>query len=225
MAKALVDPVKFFEQEAANIEDSIGQQGSSRISLTQQKSFVLPDGTESSEPLRIIIADFMNWNVKYRKPYNQAKTDDDRKPVCWAFGKNRHENLAPDEVIDKKNDNCADPSRTEGGCPHMAFPKDGGGRACRNTVRLGLMHPAEGDDILILNVPPTSLTNWNRFVTSIKRKHNSIPARVITQISFDPNSHYSKLVFEDCGFHKRLEDIITRRDEIGQLLARQPSLD
>lgn len=131
------------------------------------------------------------------------------------------------------------------GCPMaewgsaMRSGKPGRGKACKNTVRLALLpaglyapHPQHrgawelglhddpehyfGADVVFLSVPPTSLSNWEKYKKMLRVQHARAPYGAVTRIWLAPdNNTQFKINFEmvELASPEMLQGIIPRVDE------------
>lgn len=158
------------------------------IKLGKDKTFIMPDGTKSDEPMNVVIVEFTNRNMYYAGKYDPKNVV---PPVCFAIGQVINELVPSENSPDKQHSNCA-------GCPQNQFSKDGGGKPCKNTRYLALMAPtAKGPDdpILVLSVSPTGLKSFDAYVASVSKNFRRPPVGVITEISFDETKDYQTLKF------------------------------
>lgn len=175
-------------EEIAKLQERLSKPGGDRIAVSQDKKLKLPDGTECTE-IDAVILDFINVNQYFEGAYDQKNIS---PPACFAI------NVILDDMTASANspaaqcDNCKN-------CPQNVFGSAGDGKACKNGRRLALL-PADADDdsqIIILDVSPTAIKGFDGYVANLARRYGTIPAGVVTRISFDPSSTYAKLVFSD----------------------------
>ena len=75
---------------------------------------------------------------------------------------------------------------------------------------------------MALEVSPTGLNAFDNYVSEIQRVFNTMPIRVTTQISFDPNKTYPTLLFDKPTLHDNLATMMALREKGQILLHREP---
>lgn len=172
----------------ADILGRLGAPGSNVLKITQSKTFVLPDGTESAGPLPFVIVDFIAENRFYGAAYNPNAMS---PPICAALGSNPAQ-LAP-------FDDSPDLQSTVGclTCPQNQWGSNGRGKACTNARMLALIDPmAEpGSPLLRLRLSPTAITPFEAYVRQLAKQFGKPHFAVLTYIGFDPQSTFSSLRF------------------------------
>jgi hypothetical protein len=172
--------------------------------------------------LAVILGDIFE-NAWYKEEFDQ---DNPVPPNCYAFG-DEVSDLAPHEQAeDKQNDTCA-------GCEKNKFgsAEKGRGKACKNMVRMALMHAdslkgniTKDAQIAFLKIPPTSATGpWKSYCDSLDKLHGRPPYGVITEVSLVPDikTQY-KVVFthvKNISDKKQLAAIYMKRQEMLSQLA------
>lgn len=150
--------------------------------------------------------------------------DNPASPVCWALGPIEKELEPSEESHDRQADACA-------GCPQNEFGSSdrGKGKACKNQVRLALLHVdnlrpdlIHDAQIVMLRVPPTSLTAWAAHVKKIANTLEKPPYAVVTRVSVAPDDkvqvRVSFEVQDDIRDKKLLGAIFAKRQEALKLL-------
>ena len=216
---ALVAYEEQLRRELLAIGDAIEPPSSNRIS-TKGKVFTLPDGESSTNPLSITILDFVAYNSYYTAAWNPNVR---AKPACWAIGKAIDE-LAPSEAV--KTPQHTD-SKT---CPKGQFgsaPNGGKGKACKNIRRLlvvpGKFH--EKSEPMTLDVSPTGLKAWNRYIDRLRKEFAVVPLQVVTEVKFDPNQTYPTLQFDFVERHANVELAMRLRNLYSDMLWREPDAE
>jgi hypothetical protein len=189
-----------------------------KITLSNSKTFELPDGTKSDGPLELVIVDFVSKNMFYTADYDPKEVS---PPACFAIGTNPLK-LAPSNNSPlKQSEECA-------GCAMNQFGTDkrGNGKACKNTRWLAVMPPEADEDtpIWFLSVSPTALKGFDGYVSSIARQFNMPPISVVTSVSFDQNTDYAKLVFGNPVPNENLTTHFARQGEAREMLMQEPDV-
>jgi hypothetical protein len=173
--------------ELAELDKKVAPPSGHRISL-KARQFTFPDRTTSPGPINAVILDWRSINAYYPGAYNSQKIE---APVCFAVAKNIGD-LRP-------SNNCADPQHTE--CEECAFNQwnsaPGGGRACKNTIRVAVVPPDAKDDTVpwTIDIAPTSMTAFSNMVYAIKDGMGMLPLQVQVTVGFDQGADYPKLTF------------------------------
>lgn len=128
----------------------------------------------------------------FENAYYEGDWDPDSpsSPVCFAVGQEEAA-LAPHPDSPKpQSAQCK-------GCPKNAFgtADKGKGKACKNSRRLALLHsdylrsPAAVAEspVVMLKVPPTSLTAWAQFVKKCGNVLNKPPYAVVCRVKASPD--------------------------------------
>lgn len=161
------------------------------ISL-KNKRFTLGDTKLGTSLDVIILADAYD-HAYYDKPYNP---DVISPPACFAIN-TVHANMAPEPnkwyVPDPQHEKCQ-------GCPQNEFEtaRQGKGKACRNGRRLLVAAVTDGKanlkDLALINVPPTSLKSFSRYVKQIATGKKLPLWAVVTNFEFDDEQTYPYLI-------------------------------
>lgn len=213
-------PINYQEQlakESQEITKRLQSGGGSKIRAKGNTSFAMPDGTESPV-IEGVVVEFTAMNTFYDRPYDK---DTPSPPACYAIG-DIPSLLAPSkDVPDRQADNCAT-------CPMNQFgtADNGKGKACKNKRILAIL-PEDADDstdIMLLEVPPSSIGFYDSYVASLSSKHKTVPVGVITRITLDPKQQYFSPRFEVVRPLQGNEfgAFVTRRDEAKAMIATPP---
>lgn len=216
--KALVLLQEQLKQELGAIGGQIDPPSSNKIS-TKGKLFTLPDGRSNPGPMQVVILDFVAFNSFYKAAWNPNVR---AAPACWALGKVLETMKPSENAPEPQHVDCAD-------CPKGAFgsaPGGGKGKACKNTRRLLVVEPKFGEatEPMSLDVSPTGLKSWNKYVDFLRKAHAVLPLQVVTQISFNPNESYPSLQFEFVDRHANVELAMRLRNMHSDILWREPEL-
>lgn len=194
--------VNFREQlkaQLAEVKKNIDSPVGAPFISTKGKVFTLPDGESSSEPMNVVILDFVNSFSYFEKAYNSKKPE---PPVCSAVGRSV-ETMVPKADADKPQaDACQ-------GCPHNEFADDFGPKACKQNFTLAVVAPnsigTDDAQILRVNVSPSARRYWSAYVRDLE-KQNLHVAEVVTEVSFDDDSDYPLLKFKMVGPNPKLDE-------------------
>ena len=212
---ALVDYEAQLAEEAAHVRDTIAAPSGNKIS-TKGKMFSLPDGSSNAGPMQVVVLDYTSFNSYYPGTYDPQNP---ASPDCWALNR-VIDDLAPSPNAPKPQaESCA-------ACPHNQFGSSGRGKACKNTRRLVVTAPNATEKTLpmTLEVSPGAIKVFDAYVEDISKTHHSMPVRVITEVSFDPNKAFPSLVFKDLGLHPNLGAMMGMRERAQSVLMKEPEV-
>lgn len=210
-------PVSIEDQVAQMLAQQKGQLGAlptNKIGL-KDKKFHVPGRESNPGPLTVVVLDFVWALAHYPGVYNPANP---QQPNCVAIGRDKPESglLAPhEESAEPQAETCSQ-------CPKNEWPKGGGGKPCKNQRRLVVVPPdaTEDTEAMTLFVSPSSLKNFDAYVARLENEHGLHIAQVVTEISFDPNVSYSKLVFKFGAKHDNLNLMWSKREQAQDQLFR-----
>jgi len=201
-------------KEAEGIAKTIGSVTGRNIS-TRNKTFTLPDGRAHKGSMKVVILDYVNKNLMYDRAYREGERI---PPICFAISKDLSIMAPSANAPDPQSEQCT-------GCPMNEFGSSGPGKACKNTVVLALAAPdGKSKEVMLLSVSPTGLANWNKYVAGVKAKFNSVPVKVVTEVTFDDAVEYPKLQFEVSAPNEDLQYHWGLREEARQMLQQEPDL-
>ena len=159
------------------------------ISLGRNGQFKFQGGDLGDE-MDIVIVAHIFTNKYFDTPYD---ADNPTPPACFAIG-TVQENLAPhDSSPDKQAEACADCWANEWATGV------GRGKACGNRYRLAIVHAdvlASTQDIVFMEVPPTSLAEFNKYVNKLNKAAEVPSWAVVTKVYFDEHKDQQALKFE-----------------------------
>jgi hypothetical protein len=203
------------EAMAAAQEGKTSPAGGNKIRITQDKQFVLPDGTKTDGPLELVIVDFTSRNEFYPGAFDKKNPV---PPVCIAIGDIPAKLVPSDNSPDKQADSCAE-------CPMNAFGSKGDGKACKNTRLLAVLPPDADDDteMWLMQVSPTALKAWDGYVKDVQRMFSMPPVGVVTTVSFS-DAEYAQLSFGSAVPNENVGVHLGRVDQAKQLLAEEPDM-
>jgi hypothetical protein len=203
--------------EVALIQSRIGSPSGNRITVTQGKTFKLPDGLEVEETLQCVVVEFSSTNLYYTDAFDRNNIV---PPACFALG------MEPSTLIPDKNA----PEPQAGSCASCwanQFGSSGKGKACQNTRQLAVL-PLDATaetPLWLLKVSPTALRAFDGYVATVARKHG-VPVRaMVTEISFSEDQYASLRFNEVGGAEKSLVMMAQmRKDEAQKLLLTPPAV-
>lgn len=204
------------DKALAAIGDKIGQAGGEKISL-KNKRFTFPDSHQENGPFQFIILGWVSANFWWENDYDEKNP---APPDCWAHNENPKLLVSSPNAPSRQNDAaCSD-------CPMDVFGTAtvGEGKACKNNRLLAVV-AADSDDpedaIMKIEVAPTSLKNFDSYVTTLGSK-GTLPVQVVTEIDFDDSVSYPKLMFKGAGWNENAEMHWGRREEATKMLLVEP---
>lgn len=207
--------------EADELAKKINAPGGDKIKLTKKKTFRLPDGSEHSGPLSVVILDFASMNKYYDRPYKEGEVS---PPACYALGWEAR-GLAPSKKApDIQSDVGCDK------CTLNQFGSKGDGKACGNhrvlavVAGLGDMAGDSQSPMWILEVSPTAIKAFDAYVATVRTQFNVPPIGVITDVFFDPSSEYQSLRFGNPLPNPNLELHFGRRPSARERLMVEPDV-
>lgn len=179
-------------KQIASLADKTQPATGNKIRVTQDKQFVLPDGTKTRDPLSVVIIDFCSRNLFYLGAYDK---DNIQPPACFAIGENPKKLVPSANSPEKQSDDCVD-------CPNNAWNSAGdgkAGKACKNTRLMAVLPPdaAPGDPMWLLEASPTAIRGFDGYVNGLATRMNLAPFAVVTTVTFDDSKEYASLVFEN----------------------------
>lgn len=189
--------------------------GGNKIRVTQDKQFVLPDGSKTRGPLELVVLDFCSRNEFYPGAYDK---NNPTPPACFAIGDIPLKLVPSDNSPEKQADTCVE-------CPMNAFGSRGDGKACKNTRLLAVLPPDADDetDIWLLQVSPTAIKAWDGYVKDVQRMFGMPPVGVVTTVEFS-DAEYAQLSFSNPVPNENVGVHLARVDEAKQLLAEEPDV-
>jgi hypothetical protein len=196
--------------QAADMGNRVAPPSGIKIRATQDKKFILPDGTTTPGPLKLVIVDFVAVHNFYETEF---KKDDIAPPACFAVGTDPRKMFPSPESPNKQADDCQS-------CPNNQFGSKGAGKACSNGRLLAVLPPdADANTpIWLLQPSATAVKGFDGFVSSVVRAFQSPPVSVIAEVGFDENETYAKMVFSDPQPNPNLGEHFARQGEARELL-------
>lgn len=188
------------------------------IRITQDKKFIMPDGTKTEGPIDLVIVDFCTAHALYPGAFDPKNIT---PPVCFAIGSNPTAMVPSPNSPELQSDAC-------GACPMNQYESaaTGKGKACKNSRTLAVLPPdADADTPLMkLSVSATALKGFDSFVAGVARQFVVPPYGVVVSVGFNPNETYGSLVFSDPRPNENVEVAYSRRQEAADLLKIEPDV-
>lgn len=211
----VVSIMEALKAQAAAVSEKTAPASGSTIRTTQDKQFILPDGTKT-DTLQVVIVDFASKYAFYESKYDPKSIT---PPACFALGTN------PLKMVPSKNAPLIQATDCQS-CPNNQFGSDGDGKACKNTRVLAVLPPdADADTPMwVLGVSPTALKGFDGFVSGVARVFQTPPIGVVTTISFDDSVTYARLVFTDPQPNENIAEHFGRQEEARAMLAVEPDV-
>ncbi len=205
---ALVPWTEKFGQYARQSTEQVKDIGGSGIGVSFGHNDITVAGKSVGKSFEVIILGSTPHNRYFKSQYNK---DDRQPPDCYAFAPLDPEHpgltmpgsdpeMAPHPmVLHKESDKCAS-------CPQNVFgtARNGNGKACGNTLRLGLLLAKDVDDadgaksaeLATAGVSPTNLKNYKKYIDTLADDHGRPPWSVVTEItSHDDKATQIRLEF------------------------------
>ena len=200
--------------QAEAVNDKVAPASGNSIRVTQDKQFLLPDGTKTPGPLELVIMDFTSKNSFYEGAYDPKNIT---PPACFAIGSN------PMKLVPSKNSPVAQATDCAS-CPMNQFGSSGTGKACKNSRVLAVLPPDadENTPLWLLSTSATANKGFDGFVSGVARVFQMPPVGVVTTVGFDPNETYAKLVFSNPQPNPNVAGHFARQEEAKAMLAVEP---
>jgi hypothetical protein len=211
-----------FSEDLAALKSRLSAPTGDKIKI-DNKQFKLPDGSVAPA-LDVVIVDFVYYNTYYETGYQKGVVS---APVCAALSV-EPKGMAPlNGCSDLQSAGCD-------GCAQNQFGSKGAGKACQNRVLIAIL-PADATEstpMAILDLPPTSIVPFQKYVASVAGALQRPPYGVITHVECDQNETYAKIIFSDPQLFDLESDedvaavnlIRSRRQEARERLLTPPDL-
>lgn len=202
--------------QAAAVSERTAPASGNSIRVTQDKQFLLPDGTKTPGPLELVIVDFTSKNMFYEGNYDPKNIT---PPACFAIGSNPQKLVPSENAPLGQATDCAS-------CPNNQFGSAGTGKACKNSRVLAVLPPDadENTPLWTLTTSPTANKGFDAFVTSVSRIFQMPPVGVVTTVGFDENETYAKLTFGNAVPNENVGAHFARQEEAKTMLAVEPDV-
>lgn len=213
---AVVDIQALLAKQIEALKNKTAAAGGSAIRITQDKHFVMPDGSKTADPIRVVIVDFTSRNEYYEGNFDKNNI---MPPACFAIGDIPSQLVPSDNSPNKQSDSCAT-------CPMNQFGSRGAGKACKNQRVLAVLPPDADPEtpIWTIKVSPTAIKNFDGYVKNVARLFGVPPVGVVTTVSFDESTDYACLKFSDPEPNERVADFMARLEEAKEILAQEPDV-
>lgn len=213
---AVVSVQEMMAAQLAALQGKTAPVGGNMIRVTQDKQFILPDGSKTPGPLQLVIVDFNSRNTFYEGAFDKNNIS---PPACFAIGDIPLKLIPSENSPVKQADSCAE-------CPMNAFGSAGTGKACKNSRMLAVLPPDADEDtpMWTLAVSPTAIKGFDGFVKNVQRMFSVPPVGVVAEVSFDENETYARLKFGDAEPNGNAAVHLSRLEEAKELLAVEPDV-
>lgn len=207
--------------ESEAMRKKIGSGGSDKIRLTKKKTFKLPDGQESAEPLRVCVLDFVAYKAFYDRDFSEKNKV---PPACFALAPVKLIELVPSaNSPDKQSTQCGISGKS-GCCPLNEFGSKGNGKACGDHYLLAVVGMDKPDsEMYTIQLPPKSVKYWEAYVQQTLREKPGLVA-VSTEIWFDPDSEHQLLRFGRALDNPFIVEHMARRKSATARLLTEPDV-
>ena len=202
--------------QVAALSHRVAPPSGNSIRVTQDKQFLLPDGTKTPGPLELVIVDFTSKNSFYEGAFDPKAIS---PPACFSIGQNPLKMVPSDNAPVAQSTDCSS-------CPMNQFGSAGTGKACKNSRLLAVLPPDadENTPMWTLATSPTANKGFDGFVTSVARVFQMPPVGVVTTVGFDENETYAKLVFSNPQPNAAVATHFARQEEAKAMLAVEPDV-
>lgn len=176
-------PVSWEDQMKADAKAQLSNERPA-LSIMSLKSGVMSIGDQPvpGNELNCIVVASVTENQWFSTRYDPNVRSN---PDCYAIGEGKAEQLAPmAESKDKQSEACVSCPKFEWG----SNPAGGRGKACKERRRLALIPADLSAEMLLLNIPPTSIKNWSNHVAKVVATTGMSTAGVITNIKVVPSA-------------------------------------
>jgi hypothetical protein len=206
------------KKQAESMSERTAPASGNFIRVTQDKQFMLPDGTKTPGPLQLVIVDFIASNRFYESAFDSKNPT---PPACFAIDTNPQKMApSPNAPLPQAKD-CQT-------CPMNQFGSDGDGKACKNSRILAVLPPDADEDtpLWLLGTSPTANKGFDGFVSTVARVFQMPPVGVVATVGFDPTVTYAKLTFSDPQplADELLEAFMGRQEEAKAMLTTEPDV-
>ena len=165
--------------QAASMSERTAPPSGNSIRVTQDKQFILPDGTKTPGPLELVIVDFTSKNAFYEGAFDPKNI---APPACFSLGTDIKKMVPSKNAPVPQSADC-------GSCPMNQFGSAGAGKACKNSRMLAVLPPDadENTPMWTLSTSPTANKGFDGFVTSVARVHFARHAEAKEMLAVEPD--------------------------------------
>lgn len=207
---SLVSVQAEMQKQIAELANRVAPPTGVKIRATQDKQFVLPDGTKTPGPLELVIVDFVAVNNFYAGPFDK---DNVAPADCFAVGTDPKRMHPSANVPNKQADDCQS-------CPMAQWGSKGKGKACGNARLLAVLPPDADADTPLWTLQPsaTAIKAFDSYVSGVARSHQAMPVGVVTTVEFNPNETFAQMSFGDPKPNPNVGEHFLRQAEARELL-------
>lgn len=211
--------------QVATLKDQISQGGGNKIRVEATGDFILPDGMNLGNEIKVVVLDFVSRNNFYMSPFDR---NNPTPPDCYAMGRNINTMVPEADSPEKQNDACRS-------CPMNAFGSGANGKskACKNSRMLAVLvyddaNPeainAPDAPIYVLDLPPTAIVSFDGAVGYAARALGHYIKAVFTVSAVNAGT-YAKISFVDPVPNQDYATHYTRVGECDSILFRKPDFE
>lgn len=213
----MVSVQEMMKAQLAKLKDKTAPSSGNTIRVTQDKQFILPDGSTTPGPLQVIVLDFNTQHTFYAGRFVKGQPN---PPICFAISDVARGLTPSPNAPQPQSDSCDT-------CPMNEYGSgdDGKSKACKNARVLAVLPPDadESTPVWLLRTSPTAIKAWDAYAKGVDRMFGVPPAGVITSVGFDENQTYATLTFSDAQPHENVVAVSkAKMDEAQELLFQEP---
>lgn len=175
-----------FSKYAKETKDQVKNIGTGGIGIRFGRgSISIGETPVKGGKLECVILGSCALNAWYKNDYDP---NEKTPPDCYAFSviSDDPEMVPHQAVTDKQSDLCKDCEKNQFGTA-----KVGRGKACGNTIRLGILTARDAEDAAGIGnaelatgkVSPTNLSHYKKYTDLLEEEHGRPPWAVVTEIS------------------------------------------
>lgn len=212
----IVDIQAMLKAQAAAMGGRVAPSTGSMIRVTQDKQFMLPDGTKTPGPLELVIVDFTSKSTFYPGAYDAKNIS---PPVCFSLGNDIKAMVPSANSPEPQSSACST-------CPMAQFGSSGDGKACKESRLMAVLPPDadENTPLWLLATSPTANKGFDGFVQSTARVFEMPPVGVVVTVGFDSSVTYAKLTFSNPVPNANIAAHFGRQEEAKQMLGVEPDV-
>lgn len=184
-----------FQDELAALKKQLTAPSGDFIRL-KGKKFRFPSDTDKDpgyDELDVVIVDFVYYNAYYETAF---RDDTPASPVCFALSPEPTGMIPSPNCPDKQCDACT-------GCEMNEFGPNNEAKPCQNRVLIAVLPRDANEDtpFNIISISPTSNkkkdpTGFQNYIKSVASSLRRPPYGVVTNLTFDPQVAYPKVMFD-----------------------------